>query len=254
MIPRDDTLPDTPEIGIDLEGPRVTLRHLIQVTSRFVRILESVDREVLHRQRASFEWVITDMSAGSAHVLARPNPLARAETPVWADLVIVQTLRAGVSALQEGAAPPQAFPRSAIDEVLSIVEMINDDVTAINVRAGTAVIPISRATAMMTAIADSRREEGLGSVEGRVEMVTVHGQRYFNLYDELTGEPVRCYFGPQLLETVRASLNKRVLVYGFISNKISGGGRDSIRVLEIRPFPDDQLLPDIGAMRGFFRA
>lgn len=75
-----------------------------------------------------------------------------------------------------------------------------------------------------------------------MEMVTIHGQRYFRIYDAVHGWGVPCYFRPELFETVRFGLDKRIIATGKIRSDRTGKPQ-SMSVSAIDLPPDIEKLP-----------
>ena len=94
-----------------------------------------------------------------------------------------------------------------------------------------------------------RREEVLGSVEGELEMVTLRGRRYFNVYNLATGRATRCYFDAYLIPTVKETLGKVVIVAGLIRSLPHEENQEmtNISKLEVVEFED---LPTPSDIRG----
>lgn len=92
-------------------------------------------------------------------------------------------------------------------------------------------------------------QETIGSVEGTLEAISIHGQPYFNVFDAVTGHAVRCNFPQNIFEAAKAALGKRVLVRGVILSR-PDGKRTSVRVRELEVFPDASELPTVEMMRG----
>lgn len=89
-----------------------------------------------------------------------------------------------------------------------------------------------------------------GSIEGRLEGVIVHGDRYFNVYDELTGRRFRCYFGNRIsVRRVADALEQRVAAYGMINYRASGEVA-TVLAEELYVFPSVDLLPNADDVRG----
>lgn len=241
-----------PTIGLDIEG-ELSLKRLAEAASRLVRILDAVDREVLNRPRVSFDWVITGLESGSAHLTAAPRLLKNQQVPVNAAAMVVSTVYEGISSIRAGGPRPRSFPDSAVDEVLGLVELLEvEGIESIAIRADGKVVDVSKAIRTQLATEAAQKEASLGSVEGVIETLTIHGQNYFNLYDDLTGNAVKCYFADEQLEDVHAAFGKRVMVWGTMYT-LPSGVRDNIRVREMHVFGDEVDLPRAGDVRGILR-
>jgi hypothetical protein len=92
--------------------------------------------------------------------------------------------------------------------------------------------------------------ESIGTVEGNLEGLIIHGKRRFLIFDQLTGRQVTCYFTERVeWETVLKAFGKRVAVSGFLRSRRSGE-RVSIQASRLYVFPPDDQLPRADAVRG----
>ena len=92
--------------------------------------------------------------------------------------------------------------------------------------------------------------ESLGTVEGNLEGLIIHGKRRFLIFDSLTDRQVTCYFTERVeWETVLKAFGKRVAVSGFLRSRRSGE-KISIQVSRLYVFPPDDELPRAEAVRG----
>jgi hypothetical protein len=74
------------------------------------------------------------------------------------------------------------------------------------------------------------RFQDWGAVEGLLEMVTLHRQRYFRLYPPGVTHGVACHFGSDSLPRVKELLGRRVLAWGRLHRSRTG----SIERMEVR--------------------
>jgi hypothetical protein len=240
---------DDPSIGLDIEGPGVTLARLIQATGHLVRILNAVERSVSGRERVSLDWVITGLRGGSAHIEAAPRPITP-NAPIWIGRTVVKRVAEGVESIRRGSGKPRDFPDSAVEDVLGLVKMLDKrGITKVALRANNKPVAITRAIALNDAFATLDRLESEGAIEGRIETMSVHAQNWFNLYDTLTEAAVRCTYTEDLYDKVYAAFNKRALVWGTISRQPDGHAA-SIRVSDITVLPSDDDLQPIASSFG----
>ena len=87
-------------------------------------------------------------------------------------------------------------------------------------------------------------ERSVGTVEGALEAVNVHGQSSkFNVYDALTGSKVECHFTASVtLDDLRPAIGRRVAVRGLIRSR-PDGRPVSIDAEELHVFPAEEELP-----------
>jgi hypothetical protein len=68
----------------------------------------------------------------------------------------------------------------------------------------------------------SRAYRSIGSVEGRLEMVSIHHRPRFTVYHSRTNKAVRCDFAHEDLGTITAALGRRVVVSGVVHSNAKG--------------------------------
>ena len=93
----------------------------------------------------------------------------------------------------------------------------------------------------------------IGTIEGELEGLIIHGAKRFLLYDRLTGRQVICYFGDSVSwERLRDVFGKRMAVTSEIRSRRSGE-RASIDVSSYYVFPPEDELPSANEVRGLVR-
>lgn len=121
------------------------------------------------------------------------------------------------------------------------------------VKIGTAKAPV-RVTSKLIANVDSilgTTISSIGTIEGTLEAFSVHGAaRYFNVYDALTGERIRCDCGHRIeMAQIGGAAERRVAVHGEIKYRKTG---EIVNVLaqSMEMFPTEDELPLADAVRG----
>jgi hypothetical protein len=74
----------------------------------------------------------------------------------------------------------------------------------------------------------------LGSLEGTLEAVNLHGRGTFTIWERVTGKPVRVGLTHEMREHIKALLDKRVLVAGRVRYFANGQPRSVVDLTEIR--------------------
>ena len=91
--------------------------------------------------------------------------------------------------------------------------------------------------------------KSFGSVEGTLEMISIHKPARFNVYHSITLHAVRCNLKEEAIEKVREALGRRVVVSGLVSyNTKHEPKRVEVEELEIIPREDE--LPTIDEFIG----
>jgi hypothetical protein len=93
------------------------------------------------------------------------------------------------------------------------------------------------------------RFQEIGSVEGRLEMISIHRVPRFTVYHAITQRAIRCKFEPKLLDLVKDALGRRVVVSGVVYfNYRYEAVRVDLQKLMI--FPKEEELPSPKDLRG----
>nr|VFK07016.1 MAG: hypothetical protein BECKLPF1236A_GA0070988_100067 [Candidatus Kentron sp. LPFa]VFK28247.1 MAG: hypothetical protein BECKLPF1236C_GA0070990_100627 [Candidatus Kentron sp. LPFa] len=101
-------------------------------------------------------------------------------------------------------------------------------------------------------ILNKRSFQDHGSIEGRLDMVTLRGNQHFNVYEPIWDEPIRCNVNDDLIEEAAKYFGRRVAVYGMVRYQ-EDGSPISITVEEIAPFPDAAEIPDFRDLKGILK-
>jgi hypothetical protein len=238
-----------PKIGLDLEGPRITLDRLIQAVEAFLGILQDVDAQTTGRAGGSLDWVVEGMSGGSAHleVVAQPRDEL---VPRGTGRVVVKNFARGMALIASRAEKPPFFTEAALRRARLLTTLAGQDgLNQLVVRVNGSRIAFTREVGKhVTELVDGTLRT-IGSVEGTLDTVSLRGQSYFNVYDATTGRPIRCNFPRGMLDTVRDALGKRVLVEGVLYSRRTGEPT-TLRAENLTVFPDESELPTVEMMRG----
>jgi hypothetical protein len=91
--------------------------------------------------------------------------------------------------------------------------------------------------------------EEIGTIEGKLETLTVRGSRKFNIWDRVTDRRVECSFPKDMLQEAIAAFAQRVAVHGRVRYSASG---DPIRIAveELRRLRSQEELPQAKDLEG----
>jgi hypothetical protein len=198
-------------------------------------------------------WVIRELSAGSAAMLAVPQIVNSA---IRIDQVeaSLQFAGEGLAALEKSATRPTHFTDEALRRArrLSEIANIGNGVGASEFRFGSVLIaPTSHGVANIDELIVGKYKS-IGSVEGHLATISDERGLHFSVKDRLRGRAVPCYFDEKLLPRVVEAFRRRVIVRGVVWSRRDGlPQRIDARDFEI--VPDDNELPNAGAVRGALR-
>lgn len=240
------------KVSISLGGDLITVSAFIDAASDLYAILNEIDREVSGSQ--SVIWSIAALRSTSAVMEAAPI-LVHEETPDNRDRIVAAFVQ-GMQKIETQPVRPDYFSNEALIKAKHLVGILNENINRIVIR-GTVDGRLSdhiQITQRVAAHVDKLigvRPVSLGSVEGILELISIHGGTYFNIYDQLTKRRVKCVCDRDILNelTDYRNLGRRLLVYGEIQEDISGQPI-SIKVGKYRFLRDRQELPQGEHLRG----
>lgn len=90
----------------------------------------------------------------------------------------------------------------------------------------------------------SSASQSLGEIVGRLDALNVHQKSTCIIYPESQSHGVKCYFQPELYETVHGLMRRRVRATGKLRRDPNGISIDSAEINKIERLPEDNELPD----------
>lgn len=240
---------DAYRLSLSLDGPAVAWDVFVRAARSWNVLLRSVDREVASGGQPNVTWEIesiTKASPLSIELIAGP---ARAEVEPETVMRTVKALADGLKTIQSGARRPAYFSDRALESAKELAELHDKNLTFIKVRNGRATIDVTKRLSVNVDELIGPKTSSQGTVEGTLEVISIHGQHRFSIYEPLTGHSVACHFRPDQLEEVKGAFGRRVAVRGEIFSSASGK-RLSVRVENFEAFPSEDDLPSIERMIG----
>lgn len=241
-------------LHLKLEG-QVTLMRLNQALAAWTDFLREVSRDVVGVSgRDAVRFVITDAKGGSLTLGVSPQP-ARKSVPVALMPRISRTVTGGIRSLERTAKRPKHFTDAALVRLRELALLADPETPAVKVGNGTgeAVRLSSRLVANVEAVL-APEMDSIGTVEGNLEGLIIHGKRRFLIFDPLTQRQVTCYFTDRVdWESVLHAFGKRVAASGFVRSRRSGE-KVSITVSRLHVFPPEEELPAIDSVLGTLKA
>ncbi len=234
-------------LSFELEPVEITLGQLIKLSETFLGLIREVASEVTQAPRDAVRWVVVDVQRASPITYKlRPEPVSR-EVPRSQMPTLVTAVASGIKKLQERPERPPYFTDRALERASELSHFVDERLPILRLRNGRTVTPdLSRqlATNAAQVLGEAEELKSYGTVEGRLETLSVHGKRYFNVYDDLTGEKIECLFAGSDIETeeIGRAVDRRVSVQGEIAYRETG---EIIRVRaeELEVFPREDELP-----------
>ena len=247
-----DIRPDA-DIHLDVEG-QVTLASLTRLVESWREFLGEIGKGVTgNPAKDAVRYVITEASGGSFALGVRPQP-ARDSVPASMMPRIARTVTSGIRELNQEAKRPRHFSDNALVKLRDLARLVGPETPSLRVSNGRGR-PVTLSPTMLAHVEAVLAPEvrSIGTIEGELEGLIIHGKKRFLLYDRLTGRQVVCYFGDSVSwEGLRDEFGKRMAVTGEIRSRRSGE-RASIDVSSYYVFPREDELPSADEVRGLLR-
>lgn len=236
------------KLTLAMLGPEVTADRFAKGVSEFLSLIKSVAKSVTGR-RDGVEWLV-DVEPGSLCVVYSPRPLRASPTDIPR---VLDTVEAGVVAVEGRSAPPPNFPEEAVRSAGALAGILDGkQLDRIVVRRDGRSHRISLETVAHVDSLQGVQYRDWGTVEGRLQTISERARMLFMVYDDLTDRPTRCYFQDDMLDDVMQGFGHRVSVSGMI--RYRGDGEPvSIDAEEFEIFPSEDLLPAAREVRGILR-
>jgi hypothetical protein len=244
---------------------RVTVRiEGTDPSSEYIRLADflhqlSALRDALKRTeeivsgRTVLDWQIVDLSHNSpATVVLEPivandgelPPLNRREHIVGSFFRYFRTIT------ETGKAPDE-LDRAALTAFKEIASPVRQERVRATISNGSESIEVLGAVETVVDAILKPKTHSLGSVEGRLEFINIHGgKNVFRVYPIVGASRVDCLFPRRLLTTAREAVGKEVRVFGDVVYLTRDPFPHSIRVDSVEVLPDDADLPSLLDIRG----
>lgn len=207
------------------------------------RLVRDVDYAVT-RERKGRPWVVSDLHSSIPTVTVRP--IIDGTDTVNAIAMGLRSIIAG-----EGSDPPAHFSADALDHLKRMRRLFRGKERALRLVVTSQSEPVATITEEINAKVD-RILRGtysvLGSLEGMLDAINLHGAPTFTIWERLSGNPVRCTFpkDPEWVSRVKDLLQTRALVIGQVNYFSNGVPRSITRIRELRDLTPDPSLPRAG--------
>ena len=174
-------------IRLHVEG-QVTLATLTRLVESWRDFLGEVGRGVTGRSaKDAVRYVITEASGGSFALCVRPEP-ARENVPAFAMPEIARTVATGIEELSQAAKRPRHFSDDALVKLRELARLVGPETPALSVSTARER-PVALTSKLLAHVESvlSPEVRTIGTIEGELEGLIIHGTKRFLLYDRLTG-------------------------------------------------------------------
>ena len=240
------------KLQLALRGEGISVARLATALHELSRILQDIDVEV--SGKITLAWGITGLRLNGAIIETSPRPI-REGTPDFGPKVI-HAFVSGMREINTKPARPQYFTDEVLVRAKKLASLLNDGVERVSIsdeEHPTPVIITQRLAANVDELIGVK-DLYLGSVEGRLEILSVHGGFSFAVYDALTGRKVICQSNPETLKEIIDTLGSdvlgaRVLVTGEVRTDVRGHPI-SVSVDNYRVLRETSDLPQVEDVKG----
>lgn len=211
-----------------IDTDELTPAQLSDLLTELTGLISEVDTELSPAGGRTLDLRITSLSYQSPArigLVAEPRPNQKDNTPD-----VVRGCGEGLLLIEREATRPLVFNDDALEHLRNIGNFTGNGVRHVRMTS-----PIIIGNPIVTRQTSAHVERilphgySLGSVEGRLEGLNIHGQPTFVVYDAVTGRAVRCYFASEQLDAVKRAVGLKVIVSGNLRRDPAG------RPQQIRP-------------------
>lgn len=219
----------------------------LKIVTSVLQILKSIDIAGSADRRPTVRWEISHASMQSPLSLSFGEDSPRPDYAANVAMLCVN----GLQQLENGdSVMPTRFSDRTLQNAKELVAVLNDGIASLIFTHGaSSVSPTQRVVRSVEALR-ANKHKSFGSAEGRLETVSVHKGSQFTLYDQLSGEGIKCIFEQSRLKDLLPAFGKRVRVYGEIQYG-QLGHPTSIKIEgPLHIFRDRGELPQAGDVSG----
>lgn len=227
------------ELLVDGPEGQITLAGFAGILTRARLILRDLDSAISARPKGSLEWYITDLRIGSAVAVVESRP-AVPEADERLAAMVSENFVIGLETIERGESLPAYFSDTDMGRVAAISRMLpqagGEVFRAAHLNGGQRTATLTSKAAVNVTKLMEPHFKTIGSVSGKLEVISIHGPPRFNVYDNLTKRAVRCRFPREQLDEVAAALGQTVIVSGIVHRNGNGEPisveRPELRIVE----------------------
>lgn len=242
---------DNRNIGLSLEGDDIPLEVFLNAAGELSGLLSELEFAVSGAR--NLRWYVSDLRMGSANLAVRAEPEPR-YGPDCVD-AIISTALSGLSKIEREPSRPDHFTDDALKRAKALAVSVAPDKGSIAIFGGERSMPpqqvfLTRRIVVHVDQLMGTTSVAVGSVEGALEALSIHGGVQFAIYDAITDRRIQCRCDWETLNRVIEYLGCRLSVSGEVRFNVQGEPT-SIKVDSFSPLGRGPL-PQAKDMRGLF--
>jgi hypothetical protein len=215
-------------LRLHIEGPKegISFASFVRLLNRSLYILRATDSAVTGRMSGVLDWVVVDLgSAEGLDAVIRSKPRGRRVVDEHTAQRIAASYVDALDIAERGEVLPPHLSDNALEHLVQLAKGLHrngaEALRTTHVEEEQAAT-VSPTTAENVERLRKPRSRAIGSIIGRLEVISVHYPPQYHVYDEVTKRPVRCAFADEDLTAVTAALAERVMVAGIIHRNAKG--------------------------------
>lgn len=237
-------------MAMEMDGPGPVRASLfVTALGELLEALADIDGSIAPTADAAASWTIARLSMGSPVVV---ELTAQDERLADRSGRCATTLAEAVRSFGNGApALPSSLPPRALEHAAKLLGVLGGDISVMKLRANSeqwVTVTAESAREARRLLGRSSRTE-YGTIEGRIETLSIRGRRAFFVWDVVSGHRVECGLGSDsedLLGEAHRAFGKRVAVSGRIRYR-GPNEPDSVAVDEIQVLREADDLPRVSS-------
>lgn len=234
-------------LTITVDGDSVSLESFWEIQKHFAIIFEEIDKAAFGQEKRSVKWKLSSVSSGSYNITITGVPTKGDNALKVKNLCSV--IQDGISIIAETPSRPNFFSDRALKSIGALGNSIGNGINKVALGNRYSRIEFTKRMAANVDELIGVRHESFGSIEGVLDAINLHKDKYFTIYSFLDDKAIKCLFPDELLEEAKKNLGKRVYVYGLVRSR-EDGQRLNIVVKEMELLPNQDEAPSIYNMIG----
>lgn len=227
----------------------ITLKGFLAAIESSFRILAEYDVAISGEPGGSLDWVVKDIATGS--LILEAESVSRLENKNFGPEVARRFVK-GWQQIESTGLSPAFLSDRGMKRAKTMAKLIGREGTTGFVVSGMSeVVEITAQSAVNIDRLIKPRYKSIGSVEGRLETISIHGKPRFVIYHSRTGKAVNCTVPADKLTSLITTdlLGRRVCAYGLVHSNARG---EPLRVdaERIRILREKHELPSIESLGG----
>ena len=188
-------------LSLRLDGSDISMDAFIKAADAFLALLKSVDLSV-HGGNRLIRWRLAELSYSSPATIAADGRPSRRDIQADPTPRAAEMLLDGIEAIEVRSFMFPEFSDDVLESARTLGSLRGQggiaNVTLMGMNEAPTTLPRSVPVTqrVVAAVDDVLKEKhrALGSVEGRLEGINIHGEYYLNVYEVVHGKRVRCVF------------------------------------------------------------